>query len=120
MAQASSTRLAARVVWLAAAIFVLSAGIASAKSDGGHSGGHNQAKLADARALGGFDRCLRARTDRVKRLAVRRRCAQASNVSSGSSKAAAPNRTPQPLYWGATIGSHLTGTQAPWDMSAAS
>jgi hypothetical protein len=23
-----------------------------------------------------------------------------------------------PLYWGATIGSHLTGNQAPWDMSA--
>jgi len=24
------------------------------------------------------------------------------------------------LYWGATIGDHLTGTQAPWDMSAVS
>jgi len=24
----------------------------------------------------------------------------------------------QPLYWGATIGSHLTGDQAPWDMNA--
>jgi hypothetical protein len=24
----------------------------------------------------------------------------------------------QPLYWGATIGSQLTGTQAPWDMTA--
>jgi hypothetical protein len=23
-----------------------------------------------------------------------------------------------PIYWGATIGPHLTGTQAPWDMSA--
>ncbi|HEY8501760.1 MAG TPA: Ig-like domain-containing protein, partial [Solirubrobacterales bacterium] len=23
-----------------------------------------------------------------------------------------------PIYWGATIGSHLTGNQAPWDMSA--
>jgi hypothetical protein len=26
----------------------------------------------------------------------------------------------QPLYWGATIGSQLTGTQAPWDMTAVS
>jgi hypothetical protein len=26
----------------------------------------------------------------------------------------------QPLYWGATIGSHLTGTEAPWDMGAVS
>jgi len=31
-----------------------------------------------------------------------------------------PTPTPAsgPIYWGATIGSHLTGTQAPWDMSA--
>src|SRR5690242_10109547 len=25
-----------------------------------------------------------------------------------------------PVYWGATIGEQLTGTQAPWDMSAVS
>jgi hypothetical protein len=31
----------------------------------------------------------------------------------------APEPTPSgPIYWGATIGSHLTGTQAPWDMGA--
>ena len=29
-----------------------------------------------------------------------------------------PSTTAAPLYWGATIGSHLTGTQAPWDMTA--
>jgi Glycosyl hydrolase family 26/Bacterial Ig domain len=34
-----------------------------------------------------------------------------------------PTPTPQPgtggpIYWGATIGSHLTGGQAPWDMNA--
>jgi hypothetical protein len=29
-----------------------------------------------------------------------------------------PAPTGGPLYWGATIGSHLTGNQAPWDMSA--
>lgn len=27
---------------------------------------------------------------------------------------------PGPIYWGATIGPHLTGEQAPWDMSAVS
>jgi hypothetical protein len=36
--------------------------------------------------------------------------------------APAPSPTPAPgagpIYWGATIGSQLTGTQAPWDMSA--
>jgi Glycosyl hydrolase family 26/Bacterial Ig domain len=35
----------------------------------------------------------------------------------------APEPTPAPtpggpIYWGATIGSHLTGNQAPWDMNA--
>jgi hypothetical protein len=29
-----------------------------------------------------------------------------------------PAPTSGPIYWGATIGSHLTGNQAPWDMSA--
>ncbi|HEX5983689.1 MAG TPA: glycosyl hydrolase [Solirubrobacterales bacterium] len=33
-----------------------------------------------------------------------------------------PTPTPQPgggpIYWGATIGTHLTGNQAPWDMTA--
>jgi hypothetical protein len=120
MAQGSSIRLAVRVAWLAAAIFLLSAGVALAKS-GGHPGGHKQAKLADARALGGFNRCLSARAQRMKRPAIRRRCAQTAGISSATAKSApAPTRTPQPLFWGATIGSHLTGTQAPWDMSAVS
>jgi hypothetical protein len=29
-----------------------------------------------------------------------------------------PTPTGGPIYWGATIGSHLTGGQAPWDMNA--
>jgi hypothetical protein len=32
--------------------------------------------------------------------------------------AAAKKHSPRPLYWGAQIGSQLTGTQAPWDMNA--
>jgi hypothetical protein len=32
--------------------------------------------------------------------------------------APAPTSSAGPIYWGATIGSHLTGSQAPWDMSA--
>jgi hypothetical protein len=34
--------------------------------------------------------------------------------------APAPQPSSGPLYWGATIGSHLTGNQAPWDMTAVS
>ncbi|HEU5251695.1 MAG TPA: glycosyl hydrolase [Solirubrobacterales bacterium] len=32
--------------------------------------------------------------------------------------APAPQPAGGPIYWGATIGSHLTGNQAPWDMNA--
>jgi len=32
--------------------------------------------------------------------------------------APAPQPSSGPIYWGATIGSHLTGNQAPWDMNA--
>ncbi|HEY2056132.1 MAG TPA: glycosyl hydrolase [Solirubrobacterales bacterium] len=34
--------------------------------------------------------------------------------------AGAQQPQPQPLYWGATIGDQITGSQAPWDMSAVS
>ncbi|HET9593134.1 MAG TPA: glycosyl hydrolase [Solirubrobacterales bacterium] len=118
MPQGSSSRLLARICLLATAIFLLSAGIALAKSEG-EAGGHNKAKLANARALGGFHRAVCARPARLKRVAVRRRCAQASNAARGE-KPAPVTRTPQPLFWGATIGPQLTGTQAPWDMNAVS
>src|ERR1700761_7706288 len=122
MPQGFPTRLAACVVALAAALFLLGAGSALAKSGNSHAGGHKRAKLADARALGGvFSRssvCARAR--RARRPAARRRCAQASTVSPSAKQAPAPARPLQPLFWGATIGSHLTGNQAPWDMNAVS
>jgi Glycosyl hydrolase family 26 len=118
MAKAPSSRLVARVLWVAAAIFLLSAGVAFARSG---KAPHGQAKLAEARALGsGFNRCLSARKARAKRVnpaPVRRRCGK-NSAASTSKPAAAASRTPQPLYWGATIGSHITGNQAPWDMSA--
>jgi Glycosyl hydrolase family 26 len=120
MPRDSSTHLAARVVWLAAAIFLLSAGTALAGSGSGTVGGHKQAKLAEARALGGFNRCAAARAKRLKRPALRRRCAQGPSSSSAGAKPTSARRPPQPLFWGATIGSHLTGNQAPWDMNAVS
>jgi hypothetical protein len=109
MAKAFSSRLAVRVLWVAAAIFVLSAGVAYAGSDSGKAT-RKHAKLSDARALGGLNRCIRARAKRVNPAGVRRRCAR--------KPPATVSRTPQPLYWGATIGDHVTGEQAPWDMNA--
>jgi hypothetical protein len=84
-------------------------GAALAKSDQGH-GSHPRARVAGAKALGIAPRCaVAARSRRAAVLHRRRRCGR----SAGDSAA-----TPQPLYWGATIGSQLTGEQAPWDMSA--
>jgi mannan endo-1,4-beta-mannosidase len=109
MAERPASRLAARILWAAAVIFVLSAGVALAASGAGKHGFHNRAKLADARAVGGLKRCVSARAKRVNPAGVRRRCGR---------KPAEASRTPQPLYWGATIGDHITGEQAPWDMNA--
>ncbi|HEY8501761.1 MAG TPA: hypothetical protein VIL21_03675, partial [Solirubrobacterales bacterium] len=109
MAGRSPTRLAARTVWAALAIFLLSAGIASASSGEGHAPRGKHARLADAKALVGPNRCVRGRSKRVNLNRPRRRCTPKRALASGNA---------QPLYWGATIGDHLTGTQAPWDMNA--
>jgi hypothetical protein len=109
MAKRPARYLAIRVLWVAAAIFVLSAGVALAASSAGKHGFHNRTKLSDARAVGGLNSCARGRAKRVNPAAVRRRCGR---------KPAEASRTPQPLYWGATIGDHITGEQAPWDMGA--
>jgi len=109
MAGRSTSRLLARIVWAAFAIFLLGAGVASASSGSGHAPRGKHARLADAKALVGPNRCVRGRSKRVNLNRPRRRCAPKRALASG---------TPQPLYWGATIGDHLTGTQAPWDMNA--
>ncbi|HKF83513.1 MAG TPA: glycosyl hydrolase [Solirubrobacterales bacterium] len=112
MAKGFSTRSAAHVLWVAVAMLLLTAGIALAASSGKIGGGQGSGKhgrVSDARALVGSNRCVqRTAAKRAKLPRVRRRCAR--------KPAAAVN--PQPLYWGATIGSHLTGDQAPWDMNA--
>src|SRR6187200_2123203 len=113
MAKGFSTRSAAHVAWLAAAILLLCTGVASAAPGGGKFDGgkkaHKHARVGNARALLGPSRCVSRRSQRVNTTRVRRRCGRKPAVASGAA---------QPLYWGATIGSHLTGDQAPWDMNA--
>jgi mannan endo-1,4-beta-mannosidase len=119
MARGSSFRVAARLVWATAAILLFGAAVAfsagsayagsgGGKFKGGKSAHGKHARLGEARALIGPNRCVARRSKRVNTTRVRRRCGRRS----------APAGTPQPLYWGATIGSHLTGDQAPWDMNA--
>jgi len=87
---------------------VLTAGIAFAASAAARDGFHHRAKLADAQAVRGLNRCLSARAKRINPAFIRRRCGKSAEAS----------RSPVPLYWGATIGDHVTGEQAPWDMNA--
>ncbi len=112
MAKSLSIRFAAPVVLLAAALLLLGAGTALAAPAGGSDGGKptaEHARLGDARALAGRNRCVSHRPGRVNTTRVRRRCNRKPAVANGAG---------QPLYWGATVGSHLTGDQAPWDMTA--
>ncbi|MBS1675913.1 MAG: hypothetical protein JST08_00865 [Actinobacteria bacterium] len=87
---------------------------------GGHPGG------AEKRAEGVSCSQLLRRTGTGNRWTKRRRArlAHASSACLGASSArpaSTPEATSAPtsLYWGAWIGSQLTGTEAPWDMNAA-
>jgi hypothetical protein len=88
-------------------LVMLCCGVAFASS-GQAKAGHPRAKLAGAKALGAGPRCIAARSKRVAGQRHRRRCGRPAGESGAA----------QPLYWGATIGTQLTGEQAPWDMNA--
>jgi hypothetical protein len=107
MAKSLSIRFCLLGALLASAIVLFGAGSAAAKEPAGALQGGKHTKVSKARALGGFNRCLSRRSKRVNTASTRRRCKPP--VASAPAK---------PLYWGATIGSHLTGDQAPWDMNA--
>jgi len=69
-------------------------------------------KISDARALGRAS-CAQARRSLIaQRASGRRRSLIARRCGTSHSSG--------PLYWGAWIGDQLTGTDAPWDMSAVS
>jgi hypothetical protein len=106
MARALKSHLLSVALIAFAAVFLQCAGAAQASPGGSakRASGGGFARISEARPLdvGCAARASRARQARRGRLA---RCGRR-------------NVAPQPLYWGATIGSQLTGNQAPWDMSA--
>jgi len=76
----------------------------------------NTVQLADARAVARPGNCARANRRKLLSKRERRQTARRSRACRDRSKV-----TPQPsgpIYWGAWIGSQLTGNEAPWDMSA--
>jgi len=109
MAKSLSIRCTALFALVALACLLPGVGSASAKAPAGKpQAGGKHARVGKARALVGSSRCVTRRAKRANTTRIRRRCAR-KPVASGPA---------QPLYWGATIGSHLTGDQAPWDMNA--
>ena len=107
MAKSLSIRFCLLGALLASAVVLLGAGTAAAKEPAGALQGGKHTKVSKARALGGSNRCLTRRSKRANTTRIRRRC-----------KPPVAGAPAQPLYWGATIGDHLTGDQAPWDMNA--
>jgi hypothetical protein len=107
MAQASNRRLALLVLGLAGIAFLLSAGVASAKPSRAERVA-GKGRVADARALRA-GRCTARQRRLIRTVRHRRACA---------ARGADASRAAHPLYWGATISDQLTGTQAPWDMTA--
>jgi mannan endo-1,4-beta-mannosidase len=122
MAKRLSIRVTASLALLASAVLIFGVCAASAASSPGKprtsNGSQGHARLAPARALVAPNRCVQRaakrvrgtrRARRAKLARIRRRCGRKRPTAVSN---------PQPLYWGATIGSHLTGDQAPWDMNA--
>jgi beta-mannanase len=78
------------------------------------AGAKTARKVSDARALGRVS-CAQARRNLIaRRSRLRGRAASSRVKSCGASGSSGP------LYWGAWVGDQLTGTEAPWDMSAIS
>src|SRR4029077_8961743 len=98
MAKSLSIRFISLLALVAAVLLLPGAGSASAKAPAGKLQGEGKhARVSKARALGGSARGVSRRARRANTTRIRRRCAR--KVASGPA---------QPLYWGATIGSHLT------------
>jgi Glycosyl hydrolase family 26 len=83
---------------------------------GGRAQARGLGKVSQARALAAKSGCARkaARRNLVARRATRARAARRAATCRR------PAESTGPLLWGAWIGDQLTGTEAPWDMSAVS
>jgi mannan endo-1,4-beta-mannosidase len=108
-----ATRLKSTLSIALVGVLVLGAGAATASKGSGserlQSAEHPRLRVANAHKVRGANRCFERRARRAR--TARRRRPSCPRPAEGRS-------APQPLYWGATIGSHLTGSQAPWDMTA--
>jgi hypothetical protein len=101
---------------LALLLVAMQAGTASANKR------PSRTALASAHTLGQANRCLkRIPPARAKQMTARQRKRMMRRMRSCRRHLATDSTAPaSTLYWGAWIGSQLTGTEAPWDMGAVS
>jgi hypothetical protein len=87
-----------------------------------HKAAAGRIGVGTAHSLGSAGRCSRRIAPaRTKRLTQPRRHRLARLLRSCRRRLATESSGPHnPLYWGATVGDQITGTQAPWDMNAIS
>ena len=125
MSATNATVRRANAILLAAALMATTLllvlpGDGSAKSARVSRAHGEHAGISSARTLGGPS-CKRlarpAVSARSARVSARIRRIERRRIKRCTPKAAASVAT-GPLYWGAWVGSQLTGTEAPWDMGA--
>ena len=115
--------LASTAVALAALLIGAPLASAAVSVPGGQAGKRPavvRTSIGAARSVGKRGSCT-ARLARVRtqRMAPQRRRRIARRLRN-SCQATQSSAAHSPLYWGATVGEQLTGTQAPWDMGAVS
>jgi mannan endo-1,4-beta-mannosidase len=99
------------------ALFLVIPGGASAKGASISQASSQRAGIAAARTLAspGCSRFARPGISARRRQTERRRLKRCTRAPK-----ATPSAATGPLYWGAWVGSQLTGDEAPWDMGAVS
>ena len=124
IAKPVSTLLAVAVGTLLLALLI----VVSLRPEGAEAASTAHIGIANHRALGAAERSSAASCTQARRIRTgsrwnrrrRARIAHASSACGTSTTQVEPNVQPTSLYWGAWIGNQLTGTEAPWDMSAVS
>jgi Glycosyl hydrolase family 26 len=80
--------------------------------------GTGRAGIADARGLPQPNRCAKRVGARASRMTLKRKRRMIRRLRRNCRPPARQSAAPTAKYWGAWIGSHLTGAEAPWDMDA--
>jgi hypothetical protein len=109
------------VLAVLAALLLATLPAATASQASAHRASAGRIGVGTARSLGSGSRCKqRAILRRAKRTTTPQRHRLMRRLHACRRLATESSGPQNPLYWGATVGDQITGTQAPWDMGAVS